>query len=89
MTSGPSEPRVAIVTGGSRGIGPRVVGRLAAEGSSVTHPAGPRMSRAVVHQAYGGPEVLEVREVPEPHAGPGEVRVRVRAVGLNPMDGSR
>jgi NADPH:quinone reductase-like Zn-dependent oxidoreductase len=32
--------------------------------------------------------VLEVREVPESHAGPGEVRVRVRAVGLNPMDGA-
>lgn len=32
--------------------------------------------------------MLEVREVPEPHAGPGEVRVRVRSVGLNPMDGA-
>lgn len=44
------------------------------------------MSRAVVYQRFGGPEVLEVRDVPEPHAGPGEVRVRVRAAGLNPMD---
>jgi len=34
----------------------------------------------------GGPEVLEVREVPEPHVGPCEVRVRVAAAGLNPMD---
>jgi NADPH:quinone reductase-like Zn-dependent oxidoreductase len=46
------------------------------------------MGRAVIYETYGGPEVLEVREVPEPHAGPGEVRVRVRAVGLNPMDGA-
>ena len=46
------------------------------------------MSRAVIYETYGGPEVLEVREVPEPHAGPGEVRVRVRAMGLNPMDGA-
>jgi NADPH:quinone reductase-like Zn-dependent oxidoreductase len=30
--------------------------------------------------------VLELREVPEPHAGPGEIRVRVGAIGLNPMD---
>ena len=45
------------------------------------------MSRAVIYETYGGPEVLEVREVPEPHAGPGEVRVRVRAAGLNAMDG--
>jgi NADPH:quinone reductase-like Zn-dependent oxidoreductase len=44
------------------------------------------MSRAVVYQRFGGPEVLEVLDVPEPHAGPGEVRVRVRAAGLNPMD---
>ena len=44
------------------------------------------MSRAVIHETFGGPEVLEVREVPEPHAGPGEVRIRVAAVGLNPMD---
>ncbi len=31
----------------------------------------------------GGPEVLEVRETPDPVPGPGEVRVRVRAAGVN------
>ena len=45
------------------------------------------MSRAVIYETYGGPEVLEVREVAELHAGPDEVRVRVRAAGLNAMDG--
>ena len=44
------------------------------------------MSRAVIYETFGGPEVLELREVPEPHAGPDEVRVRVAAAGLNPMD---
>jgi NADPH:quinone reductase-like Zn-dependent oxidoreductase len=44
------------------------------------------MSRAVIYQTFGGPEVLQLREVAEPHAGPGEVRVRVTAAGLNPMD---
>ena len=44
------------------------------------------MSRAVIYETFGGPEVLELREVPEPHAGLGEVRVRVAAAGLNPMD---
>ena len=44
------------------------------------------MSRAVIYETFGGPEVLELRDVPEPHAGPGEVRVRVAAAGLNPMD---
>jgi NADPH:quinone reductase-like Zn-dependent oxidoreductase len=44
------------------------------------------MSRAVIYEKFGGPEVLELRDVPEPHAGAGEVRVRVAAIGLNPMD---
>jgi NADPH:quinone reductase-like Zn-dependent oxidoreductase len=44
------------------------------------------MSRAVIYEKFGGPEVLELQQVPEPHAGPGEIRVRVVAVGLNPMD---
>jgi NADPH:quinone reductase-like Zn-dependent oxidoreductase len=44
------------------------------------------MSRAVIYETFGGPEVLELREVPERHVGSGEVRVRVAAAGLNPMD---
>jgi NADPH:quinone reductase-like Zn-dependent oxidoreductase len=44
------------------------------------------MSRAVIYEKFGGPEVLELRDVPEPHAGTGEIRIRVAAVGLNPMD---
>jgi NADPH:quinone reductase-like Zn-dependent oxidoreductase len=44
------------------------------------------MSRAVIYETFGGPEVLQLRDVPEPHAGPGEIRVRVTAAGLNPMD---
>jgi NADPH:quinone reductase-like Zn-dependent oxidoreductase len=43
-------------------------------------------SRAVLLESFGGPEVLELREVPAPQAGPGQVRVRVTAAGLNPMD---
>lgn len=42
--------------------------------------------RAAVNDKFGGPEVLEVRDVAEPHAGPGQLRVRVAAAGLNPMD---
>ena len=44
------------------------------------------MGRAVVLDSFGGPEVLEVRNVGEPHAGPGQLRVRVSTAGLNPMD---
>ncbi|RRO20416.1 NADP-dependent oxidoreductase [Saccharopolyspora rhizosphaerae] len=35
---------------------------------------------------FGGPEVLGIHDVPERHAGPGEVRVRVRAAAVNPTD---
>ncbi|MGY2062178.1 alcohol dehydrogenase catalytic domain-containing protein, partial [Nocardia gipuzkoensis] len=43
-------------------------------------------SRAVRLDAFGGPEVMHVREVPVPEVGPGQVRIRVTAAGLNPMD---
>src|SRR6267143_1971494 len=35
---------------------------------------------------FGGPEVLHAAETPEPHAGRGQVRVRVRAIGVNLFD---
>ena len=44
------------------------------------------VSRAVRLDAFGGPEVLDIREIPAPQAGPRQLRVRVTAAGLNPMD---
>jgi NADPH:quinone reductase-like Zn-dependent oxidoreductase len=35
---------------------------------------------------FGGPEVLELVELPDPEPGPGQVRVAVRAAGVNPID---
>jgi NADPH:quinone reductase-like Zn-dependent oxidoreductase len=35
---------------------------------------------------YGGPEVLGVGEAPEPHAGPGQIRIVVRAASVNGAD---
>jgi NADPH:quinone reductase-like Zn-dependent oxidoreductase len=43
--------------------------------------------RAAVFDQFGGPEVLHLGEVPEPEAGPGQIRVRVEAVGVNAFDG--
>ena len=42
--------------------------------------------RAMVVKRYGPPEVFEVREVPDPQPKPGEVVVRVKAVGVNFAD---
>jgi NADPH:quinone reductase-like Zn-dependent oxidoreductase len=42
--------------------------------------------RAVVITRHGGPEVLRVEERPEPEAGQGEVRIAVKAAGINFSD---
>jgi NADPH:quinone reductase-like Zn-dependent oxidoreductase len=42
--------------------------------------------KAVQVTRFGPPEVLEVVDVEEPHAGPGQIRVAVRAAGVNPVD---
>lgn len=44
------------------------------------------MSKAVFVRAHGGPEVLSVEDRTLPDPGPGEIRVRNRAIGLNFID---
>ncbi len=42
--------------------------------------------RALQFTTYGGPEVLTWAEAPDPHAGPGQIRIAVRAASVNPID---
>ncbi len=42
--------------------------------------------QAIMVSKHGGPEVLEVSEIPMPEPGPGEVLVRVLAAGVGPWD---
>ncbi|MFL6064296.1 MAG: NADP-dependent oxidoreductase [Friedmanniella sp.] len=42
--------------------------------------------KALQFSEYGGPEVLRVAAAPDPHAGPGQVRVRVKAASVNAID---
>jgi NADPH:quinone reductase-like Zn-dependent oxidoreductase len=42
--------------------------------------------KAISYRAYGGPEVLEYGERPEPKLGPDSVLVKVRAAAVNPVD---
>ncbi|MFJ5865003.1 NADP-dependent oxidoreductase [Streptomyces parvus] len=42
--------------------------------------------RAARFHDYGPADVIVIDDVPEPHAGPGEIRIRVAAAGVNPVD---
>jgi NADPH2:quinone reductase len=42
--------------------------------------------KAILAREFGGPQVLKLEDVADPSAGPGQVRVRVKAVGVNPYD---
>ena len=42
--------------------------------------------KAIRVHKFGGPEVLQLDDVPDPKAGPGQVVVRIRAAGVNPVD---
>lgn len=44
------------------------------------------MAQAIVYSSFGDPDVLTLVDIPDPVAGPGEVVVRVEAVGVNPID---
>ena len=51
-------------------------------------PGAGRLSyvKAARFSRFGGPEVLEIVDLPDPHPGPGQVRIAVRAAGVNPSD---
>jgi NADPH:quinone reductase-like Zn-dependent oxidoreductase len=42
--------------------------------------------RAAQFRRFGGPEVLEIVDLPDPHPGPGQIRIAVRAAGVSPTD---
>src|SRR6202046_5144346 len=42
--------------------------------------------KAIRVKEFGGPEKLQLEEVPDPKAGPGQVVVKIEAAGVNPVD---
>lgn len=42
--------------------------------------------KAIRVHKFGGPEVLQLDDVPDPKAGPGQVLVRIKAAGVNPVE---
>jgi NADPH:quinone reductase-like Zn-dependent oxidoreductase len=42
--------------------------------------------KAAQFSQFGGPEVLEIVDLPDPHPGPGQVRIVVHAAGISASD---
>ena len=61
-------------------------GDLRAPGAAPLPIALPVPARCAVLHHYGGPDVLQCEDQPAPPPGPGEVRIRQRAIGVNYVD---
>src|ERR1700722_7933293 len=48
-------------------------------------PRRPKMKAVVVHR-FGGPQVLEIADVPMPEPAAGQIRIRIQAAAVNPVD---
>ncbi|HUF19339.1 MAG TPA: NADP-dependent oxidoreductase [Burkholderiales bacterium] len=64
-----------------------MAGNVAADAASGASQCCPTMKAVRIH-AFGGPDVLVHEDVPKPVAGAGELLVRVKAAGVNPVDAS-
>jgi len=42
--------------------------------------------KAIRVKEFGGPEKLQLEEVPNPKPGPGQIVVKIEAAGVNPVD---
>jgi NADPH2:quinone reductase len=42
--------------------------------------------KAIVVREFGGPDVMKLEDVPQPAPAPGQILIRVRAIGVNPVD---
>ncbi|WP_421695693.1 zinc-binding dehydrogenase [Aestuariivirga sp.] len=71
-----------------RGLPVRAPARapIAVRAPAPVSPPRPDETQAVVIESHGGPEVLRLRNIPIERPGPGEVRIRQRAVGVNYID---
>lgn len=57
-----------------------------ADNAQTAAPASSTRMKAVLIYGYGGPEQFRIEDVPEPLPGPGQIRVKVAAAAVNPVD---
>lgn len=70
-------------------LGPRPADTPSGGGTGARRPQAstiPGTMRAATYDTFGSPDVLELRDVPVPQPGPGQVLVRVGAAAVNPWD---
>jgi NADPH:quinone reductase len=60
--------------------------RVVAVRDAISDAHGGERMKAIGVFEFGGPDALQVVEVPEPQVGPGQVRIRVHAATVNPTD---
>src|SRR6202451_1240265 len=65
---------------------PRLSSFVAQPASTASGPRSEPRMKSARFSRFGGPEVLEIVDLPDPHPGPGQVRIAVRAAGVNPSD---
>ena len=86
----PRTARVASAGTHPAGAKPPIRSHLGLFEIVAVSPPGPPANNpdmaAVVLDEYGGPEVLQLRQVRRPDPGPGQIRVKVRASAVNPLD---
>src|SRR5216110_1228555 len=80
----PVSPGARALSAGSAREGWQTVVRAA--GATPRGSRSERIVKAVRYSRFGGPEVLEIVDLPDPHPGPRQVRVAVHAAGVNPTD---
>jgi NADPH:quinone reductase-like Zn-dependent oxidoreductase len=77
--------RKSVVAGAQDGCATIKLNREENQTGADTEKEGQAM-KAVVINKFGGNDVVELRDMPNPVAGPGQVLIRVRAASVNPSD---
>src|SRR3990172_4669453 len=80
------EGHACMEHGGSKGKDPRLLARQGETGIVSPRPKEERMNAAWYEEQGDPAKVFKIGELPDQMPGPGEVKIKVRASGVNPTD---